>query len=88
MNKAFMSVFYDRFYDDPIHEIVRESAEQIKLRKRLNEAEEKLKAIIGDVGTPAWRVYEATMKVYYEYLDFIAKEMCLKGAKDREKMLE
>lgn len=88
MNKEFMSKFYDRFYEDPIFETVGKSEEMADIRKRHTEAEEKLKSIIGDVGTPAWRAYEAAMKVQYEYLDFIAKSMYLKGAEDRDKMLE
>ena len=40
------------------------------------------------MGTPAWRAYEDAMKVQYEYLDFVAKSMYLKGAEDRDKMLE
>lgn len=88
MNKAFMSEFYDRFYEDPIFETVGNKEELEDIQKRRTEAEENLKAIIGDVGTPAWRAYEAAMKVHYEYLDFVAKEMYLKGAEDRDKMLE
>ena len=88
MNKAFMSEFYDRFYEDPIFETVGNKEELEDIQKRRTEAEGNLKAIIGDVGTPAWRAYEAAMKVHYEYLDFVAKEMYLKGAEDRDKMLE
>lgn len=88
MNKKFMSKFYDRYYEDPIYETVGETEELAELRRRRTEAEENLQAIIGEVGTPAWRAYEAAMKVHYEYLDFVAKSMYLKGAEDRDKMLE
>lgn len=88
MNKEFMSEFYDRFYEDCIFETVGESPKMEEMRKRRTEAESHLKSIIGEVGTPAWRAYEAAMKVHYEYLDFVVKSMYLKGAEDRDKMLE
>ena len=88
MNKAFMSDFYDRYYEDPVFETIGENEKFLDIRKRHSEAQEKLKAIIGDVGTPAWKAYEAATKVQYEYVDLVAKSMYLKGAEDRDKMLE
>lgn len=88
MNKAFMSDFYDRFYTDPIYETIGKKKEFLEIRKKHQEAQEKLKEIIGDVGTPAWCAYEKAMAVQYEYVNFVAKSMYLKGAEDREKMLE
>lgn len=40
------------------------------------------------MGTPAWCAYEEAMAVQYEYENFVVKSMYLKGAEDREKMLE
>lgn len=88
MNQAFMSDFYDKFYEDPIFETVGKMEKFLQIRKKHQEAQEKLKAIIGDVGTPAWKAYEATMAIQYEYVNYVAKSMYLKGAEDREKMLE
>lgn len=88
MNKAFMSEFYDKFYEDPIFETVGGMEEFLQIRKKHQEAQEKLKEIIGNVGTPAWKAYEAAMAMQYEYVHLVAKAMYLKGAEDREKMLE
>ena len=88
MNRAFMSDFYDRFYEAPVFETIGENEEFIDMRKKHSEAQEKLKAIIGDGGTPAWKAYEAAMKVHYEYVDLVEKSMYLKDTEDRDKMLK
>lgn len=79
-----MNDFYDKFYEDPVFQTIGENEEFLDIRKRHSETQDKLKTIIGDVGTPAWKAYEAAMRVQYEYVDLVAKSMYLKGAEDRE----
>ena len=49
MNKEFMSYFYDKVYEDPVFETVGETEEYLAIRKKYSEAQEKLKAIIGEM---------------------------------------
>lgn len=88
MNLKFMSDFYERFYDDPVFETIGQTEEYKEIKRRIKEGEEKLRKVIGETGTDTWELFEDIMMSQYEYVTFVAKEMYLKGAEDREKMLE
>lgn len=88
MNLKFMSEFYERFYDDPVFETIGQTEEYNEIKRRIKEGEEKLRKIIGKTESDIWELFEDIMNAQYEYVTLVAKQMYLKGAKDREKMLE
>ena len=88
MNIKFMSEFYERFYDDPVFVTIGQKEEYKEIKRRIKEGEEKLRKIIGEIESDTWELFEDIMTAQYEYVTLVAKEMYLKGAEDREKMLE
>lgn len=83
-----MKKFYKRFYDDAVFETIGETEKYNELREKRKNAENDLLKLIGGVETKEWEAIEKLLTIHHDYVNLVALEMYLKGAEDRDKMLE
>lgn len=88
MNKEMMLHYFETEYEDPIGEIVGDDPEFQKINDLFFKKSEELCQLVGGVNSPVWDFFEEIMNEYHYRELILSKAMYLKGAEDRNKMLE
>lgn len=85
MNKKFMGKLYDKLYEDPVYEIVREHKKYRELNKLRSTLQEKYEDLVSN---EQMKLHDEIIDIINLQINIIAKEMYLRGMEDRESMLQ
>ena len=87
MDRDFMRLFYERYYENPASEAIRGSEKYHNLQGKRQEIESVLEEKLRVLGNDIMQLFDEYMDALVEEQEMLLKEMYLLGAEDREKML-
>ena len=88
MDREFMKSFLNNYYADYQSEVVKDSVEYQKRRKRRYEIEKKFALLLQESSKELVVVFDDYLDTYADELEILLEEMYLMGANDRERMLK
>lgn len=83
MNKEFMEKIYDKFYVDPIYEIVRGNDEYKKFNSLRSALQKRYQELASD---ELVALHNEIVDVINLQTEIVAKEMYIRGMEDRDHM--
>ena len=87
MDRDFIRLFYQSFYENPQKDATKDSVKYDTKRMVRYEKEKILIELLENLGDEILQAFEEYLDAYADEQDVMLEEMYLMGAEDRERML-